>query len=228
MRVLDKWELRLGVDEVLRSQGADPAAIRRRNNSLVENVRRALEEGGPLLQPRVQARRLLVKGLHHEWLKLEGGGKISGELLVKHLSGAQEVVIVLCTVGEALERRAAEVFREDAVYGLALDGVGSAGVEALANAACALFEEEATEKYCQVTIPLSPGMTGWPVEEGQPQIFDLLEVNEIGVRLTESMMMVPRKSLTFVLGVGKELIAGGRTCDYCSMKETCRYRDHYD
>jgi hypothetical protein len=228
MTVLDKWDLRLDVDVVLRSQGADPAAIRRRSPRLVESAERALEEGSPLLQPRVTARRLLIEDLRHERLKLEGGGKLSGELLVEHMGGAQEAIIVLCTVGEALERRAAEVSKEDAVYGLALDGVGSAGVEALANAACALFEEEVTKEDCQVTIPLSPGMVGWPVEQGQPQIFDLLDAGEIGVRLTESMMMLPRKSLTFVLGIGKELVAGGRTCDYCSLKETCRYQDHYD
>ncbi len=227
MTVLDKWDLRLDVDAVLRGRGADPAAIRRRSPRLIESARKALAEGSLLLQPRVKARRLLVKDLHHERLKLEGGGRLSGELLVKHMGGAQEIVIVLCTVGEALERRVAKVFKEDAAYGLALDGVGSAGVEALANAVCALFEEEATKEDCQVTIPLSPGMVGWPVEQGQPQIFDLLDAGEIDVRLTESMMMVPRKSLTFVLGIGRELIAGGRTCDYCSLKETCRYQDHY-
>lgn len=228
MTVLDKWDLDLDVDTVLRSQGADPAAIRRRSPRLVESAERALAEGSLLLQPRVTTRRLLVEDLHHERLKLEGNGKLSGGLLAQHMGGAQEVVIVLCTVGEALERRSADVSKEDAIYGLALDGVGSAGVEALANAACALFEEEAIDKDCQVTIPLSPGMVGWPVEQGQPQIFDLLDAGEISVRLTESMMMLPRKSLTFVLGMGKELIAGGRTCDYCSLKETCRYRDHDD
>jgi hypothetical protein len=71
-------------------------------------------------------------------------------------------------------------------------------------------------------------MVGWPVEQGQPQIFDLLDAGEIGVQLNESTMMLPRKSLTFVLGIGKELMAGGRTCDYCSLKETCWYRDHDD
>ena len=228
MTVLDKWDLRLDVDVVLRNQGADPAAIRKRSPRLVESAGRALEEGNLLLQPRVIARRLLIEDLQHERLKLEGNGRLSGGLLAEHMGGAQEVVIVLCTVGEELERRAAEISREDAVYGMALDGVGSAGVEALANAACALFEEEATKEDCQVTIPLSPGMVGWSVEQGQPQIFDLLDAGEIGVRLTESMMMLPRKSLTFVLGIGKELIAGGRTCDYCSLKETCRYQDHYD
>ena len=228
MTVLDKWDLRLDVDTVLRAQGADPAAIRKRSPRLVESTERALDEGSLLLQPRVETRRLLVEDLRHERIKLIGNGLLSGELLAKHMGGAQEVVIILCTVGEALERLAADVSKEDSVYGLALDGVGSAGVEALANAVCALFEEEATKEDCQVTIPLSPGMVGWPVEQGQPQIFDLLDADEIGVRLTESMMMVPRKSLSFVLGIGRELIAGGRTCDYCSLKETCRYRDHYD
>ena len=228
MTVLDKWDLRLDVDTVLRGQGADPAAIRKRSPRLVESAERALNEGSLLLQPRVTARRLLIEDMRHERVKLEGDGRLSGELFTQHMGGAQEAVIVLCTVGEALERRAAEVSKEDAVYGLALDGVGSAGVEALANAVCALFEEEATKEDCQITIPLSPGMVGWPVEQGQPQIFDLLDAGEIGVQLTESMMMLPRKSLTFVLGIGKELVAGGRTCDYCSLKETCRYRDHYD
>jgi hypothetical protein len=227
MTVLDKWDLRLDVDAVLRGQGADPAAIRRRSPQLVASARRALEEGDLLLQPRVITRRLRVEDLRHGQLKLEGDGRLSGGLLAQHMGGAQEVVLVLCTVGEALEQRTAEISKEDAVYGLALDGVGSAGVEALANAACALFEEEATKEECQATIPLSPGMVGWPVEQGQPQIFDLLDAGEIDVRLTESMMMIPRKSLTFVLGMGRELNSGGRTCDYCSLKETCRYQDHY-
>ena len=228
MTVLDKWDLRLDVDAVLRGQGAEPATIRSRSPRLLESARRALDEGNLLLQPEVQTRRFLVEDLRHERIKLEGDKRLSGSLLAEHMGGAQAVVVVLCTVGDALERRAADVSKEDAVYGLALDGVGSAGVEALANAACALFEAQATDKDCQVTIPLSPGMVGWPVEQGQPQIFDLLDTGEIGVRLTESMMMLPRKSLTFVLGIGKELMAGGRTCDYCSQKDTCRYRDHYD
>jgi hypothetical protein len=100
MTVLEKWDLRLDVDVVLRSQGADPAAIRKRSPSLVESAERALEEGNPLLQPRVKVRRYLVEDLHHERLKLEGNGRLSGGLLAEHMGGAQEAAIVLCTVGD--------------------------------------------------------------------------------------------------------------------------------
>ena len=221
------WELKLDVDAVLRGQGADPAAIRARSPSLVETAARALEEGLPLADPVVVARRLPVESLRHERLTLIGGGTLSGALIAQHLGPAQEVVALLCTVGEALENYAAEVMASQMVYGLALDGVGSAAVEALANAACRRYELEAAERGMQTTIPLSPGMLGWPVEQGQPEIFSLIDAQAAGVRLTDSLIMIPRKSLTMVLGIGPEVSVGGRTCDYCSLRETCRYQDHY-
>jgi hypothetical protein len=80
----------------------------------------------------------------------------------------------------------------------------------------------------ETTIPLSPGMIGWSVAEGQSQIFALLDAAEIGVGLTEHGVMIPPKSLSMVLGIGPNMGTAGSTCDYCSMRETCRYQDHYD
>ena len=40
-------------------------------------------------------------------------------------------------------------------------------------------------------------------------------------------MMVPRKSLTLVLGQGAGLEAAGSACAFCSLQATCRYQDHY-
>jgi hypothetical protein len=37
--------------------------------------------------------------------------------------------------------------------------------------------------------------------------------------------MIPRKSLTFMLGVGAKMAESARACVYCSLKETCRYQD---
>jgi hypothetical protein len=39
--------------------------------------------------------------------------------------------------------------------------------------------------------------------------------------------MIPRKSLSMVVGLGSDMERSGRACDYCSMQETCRYQDHY-
>jgi hypothetical protein len=137
------------------------------------------------------------------------------------------VVIVLCTIGDALERRGNEISSQDLILGLALDGLGSAAVEMLANACCKYFEMQAVTLDQSTSIPLSPGMLGWTVEVGQREIFDQLDSERIGVSLTESMLMIPKKSLTFVLGMGAQIMELGTSCDYCSQRETCRYQDHY-
>ena len=228
MPIWDTQNIDFDVDAVLRGQGAEPRAIRERSPRLVDLAERALEEAHPLLEPRTLFLELDVEKLRHEKLVLDGGGTLSGKLIAEHLGPADRVILILCTVGEALEAHAARVSKDDIVYGLALDGVGSAAVEALANAACKYFEDQAADDGVQSSIPISPGMVGWPVDEGQPEIFDILKPAQVNVRLTEYGLMMPRKSLTMVLGLGQTMKIGGRPCDYCAMRETCRYQDHYD
>ena len=228
MPILDIQDLDFDVDAVLRGQGADPDAIRSRSPRLVNIAERALEEGRALLEPQTLYRELDVEKLCHERLVLGGGLFLTGKLVSEHLGSAGRVVLILCTVGESLESHVADVFKDDAVYGLALDGVGSAAVEALANAACNYFEDQAVRLGLQTSIPISPGMVGWTVDAGQPEIFSILEPAQINVSLSKYGLMTPRKSLTMALGFGPTMHTSGRTCDYCAMRATCRYQDHYD
>ncbi len=221
------WQLPLEVDLVLRGQGADPAALRSRSPAAVEAAERALRDAGPLLAPRVAYQRFAVRELRHEKVILKDGGALSGPLVAQHLQGASQVVVAVCTIGESIDDAVSTALPDDPVLGMAFDGLGSAAVEALANAAATRFEAEAAAEGLEATIPLSPGMVGWSVDDGQPQIFALLDPAEAGVRLTSAWMMIPRKSVTFVMGIGAHVRTTGRTCDYCSLKDTCRYQDHY-
>ena len=228
MPIWDSRQMDLDIDAVLRGQGAEPGVIRKRNPQLVDIAQRALEEAMPLLEPRTIFQDLEVEKFRHEQLLLDGGSRLTGKLITEHLGPAMRVIVILCTIGEALEEYAMRMASEDIVYSLALDGVGSAAVELLANNACRYFEEQALESGMQTSIPLSPGMMGWSVEVGQPEVFKILQPSQVGVRLSEFGLMIPRKSLTMVLGLGETMKTGGRTCDYCAMRETCRYQDHYD
>jgi hypothetical protein len=226
MPLLRDWDLSLDVDQVLRAQGADPAVIRARRPALVDAAEQALQEGLAYLAPVAAYRELAVESLRHERLFLTGG-VLTGPLVAQHLRSAQQVVVLACTIGDALERVISEAMSEDPVRGLALDGLGSAAAEGLAAAAAAHFEDQARAQGLQTTIPLSPGMVGWPVEEGQAEIFSLVDGGEAGISLTSGGMMVPRKSISLVLGVGKDVAAEGRACDFCNLRETCRYQNHY-
>ncbi len=227
MPVKRDWKLSLDVDQVLKNQGADPAALRKRSPRLVEVAQRALDAGCSLLEPAAAYQQLKILSCTHEQVRLEGGRHLSGKTIAQLLAPAEQAVIVVCSIGSMLETYVSEILPEDPVMGLALDGVGSAAIETLAEEACAYFAEQAASSGLKATIPLGPGVEGWPVERGQSQIFDIVEAQEAGVVLTASSMMVPQKSLSLVIGLGEHVDSSGRVCDYCTLRATCRYQDHY-
>ena len=157
-------------------------------------------------------------------MKLENGLRLSGALVVEHLGGAEHVVVMLCTIGPRLADEALRVSETNLSHGFALDAVGSAAVHALNAAACNEIEAEASERGMQTSLPLSPGLKGWPVDVGQREIFSLIDPAEVGVELTPTLEMLPLKSVTTVLGVGTDVAAHGEICDYCSLSDTCRQK----
>lgn len=222
-------DLRLSIDAdmVLRGQGIDPVVIRQKRPRLAAVAERAVELGASLIEPMVACRTVSVESRRHERLALVGGGQLSGSLLAQHLAPAQRITLIVCTIGHRLEQCASELLRDDPALGLALDSFGSVAVETLGETLCRRLETEAQQRDQHASVPLSPGMIGWPVEVGQSQIFDLLDTEAIGVTLNDRAMMIPHKSASMILGLGGTPFSAGRTCDFCALRETCRYQDHY-
>ncbi|MFO7623946.1 MAG: hypothetical protein R6V73_06320 [Anaerolineales bacterium] len=227
MPVLTDLQLQLSVDQILKNEGIDPDIARGKNPAIVSFAERALQAGLPLIEPVVAYRSLKVKSVKHERVILEDGGLLAGKLAALHLGPAQRAVVMICTIGGALESYASAVLPNDPAYGFALDALGTAAVEALTVAACRYFGDLGAAEGMQATLPISPGMEGWSTARGQAQIFALVEPQEAGVNVTSSGMMVPQKSLAFVIGLGQEVENNGRICDYCSLRWSCRYQDQY-
>ena len=160
MPVLENLELQIDADAVLRGQGADPAILRLRRPALVDLAEQAIQEGLPLVRPRVVYKTFEVQEVRHERLMFADGGQLAGKLITRHLAQARQVHVLLCSIGATLESFADEKWSSSAVYGLALDGVGSAAVEALANAACRHLEDQALEQGWKSSITSQPGYGG--------------------------------------------------------------------
>ncbi len=227
MPVKKDWVLSLDVDQVLKNQGANAAALKKRNPRLAEVAQRAIDTGCSLLEPAAAYSRLKVLSCTHEQVRLEGGHFLSGKTISQMLAPAEQAVVVICTIGGMLEAFISEVMPEDPIFGLALDGYGSAAIETLAEEACAYIAAQAASDGLKATVPLGPGIEGWPVEPGQGQIFAIAPAQEAGVNLTSSSLMLPQKSLSLVIGLGKDIDSSGKVCDYCTLRETCRYQEHY-
>jgi hypothetical protein len=222
---LTSWHLEIDVDMILRGQGADPAVVRQRKPRLVETAEQAMETGMQLIRPAVVYRILHVETRRHEIMTLDGGGRLTGGLIVEQLAQAQQIALVVCTLGRALENQISIMMQSDSLLGFALDGFGTAALEALGAAICSKLEIDTRNSGLYTSIPLSPGVIGWPVDVGQPQIFSSLDTDCIGVVLNEGFQMIPRKSTSMVLGIGSEPFSAGRICDFCGLRETCRYQN---
>jgi hypothetical protein len=224
--VLRDIQLNIDADMVLRGQGADPTIIRARKPRLVEIAEQAVREGADLIKPAAVYRFAPIETMKHERLILTDGAPLIGSLIVQHLAPARYVALIVCTVGAAIDDRISALMPRDPAYALALDGYGSAAAEALGTELCARLEQVAARQGHCTSVPISPGMLGWPVETGQPQIFSNLETEAIGVTLNDSALMIPRKSTSMVLGFAPTPFEAGTPCDFCALRHTCRYQHH--
>ncbi len=223
MTLLTSWPLEITVDDVLRGQGAVPQVIRSRKPALVQAAERALAEGMELVHPVALTHEVGIREIRHGRVILEDNHRLTGRLVARHLAGAQTLVAVVCTIGPELEEAVAASLTDDPLYALALDGLGNAAVECLSQQICGHIGEKLHLDEFAASTPLSPGSDEWPVDIGQPQVFALLDASRAGISLTPSFMMVPKKSESFVVGIG-EAMAQTNLCTICSLKETCRYQ----
>ena len=76
----------------------------------------------------------------------------------------------------------------------------------------------------KVTNRISPGYAGWDTAE-QAALFHLCPGDAIGVTLNDSCVMIPGKSISFLVGVGPEARVDHyfTQCRRCWMAD-CAYR----
>jgi hypothetical protein len=129
----------------------------------------------------------------------------------------------LVTIGPGVETRAAAMLSAGDTSGaLLLDTIGSAAAEAAADVlgsriavgAAVGDAGEMAISPCRV----SPGYGDWPLS-AQEAIFARLPHGELGVRLLPSLLMVPRKSVTFALWLDPagHVIGDRRGCSCCPL-----------
>jgi len=110
---------------------------------------------------------------------------------------AEKVALCLCTIGPDLEDEINQLMeKNEMVRALILDSLGSEAAEEVAIQSDRRLADMARELRFWPSKRYSPGYGKWDVKE-QKYIFQVLPGKDIGVSLTESCMMLPRKSVSF-------------------------------
>jgi hypothetical protein len=69
----------------------------------------------------------------------------------------------------------------------------------------------------KITNRYSPGYCGWDVSD-QHKLFSLLPNNFCGIKLTENALMIPIKSVSAVIGIGKNVERKDYQCSICEIE----------
>ena len=161
-----------------------------------------------------------------------GGIETGSRDLARNLKGCTEVYIMAVTLGPGPDR----LVRRASVGRMSRALIYQAAAAAMTEAWCDEINErirsEAARDGLYTRPRFSPGYGDLPLSV-QKQISGLLNMpKEIGVSLTESLLMTPSKSVTALIGVSPEPASPGRgspeagKCGSCAAAESCPYADH--
>ncbi len=154
--------------------------------------------------------------------KSDCGNILTGNDIKNHLIGSEKIILFAATLGSAADRiiRAAEI--SNMAYAVVLDAYASAMIEEY----CDSCETEMKAKTggCY-TFRYSAGYGDYPISV-QSEFIRILSADKlIGLTATENHILVPRKSVTAVIGItDREQKEIGNKCDNCNMKNRCRFR----
>ncbi len=146
------------------------------------------------------------------------------KMVFNALKQCSHIVFFAVTAGPEIEKHAHSLMSEKhALEGLVADLVGSEMAESMANYIHQTIIEKMAYEGLKTTNRYSPGYCGWNVSD-QQQLFTLLGEENCGIHLTDSSLMLPIKSVSGIIGAGKEVKYQDYACSRCDAG-FCIYRD---
>lgn len=191
----------LAESEVLRYAGQ-----KKSNDLPVGDVTAACREALLLAQPQC------IWGIYdyqedaHRILTPQGDLDLCSESLRRHLEGCHRVVALAVTVGPLIEEQVEVLFSQGNYNSaLLLDAAGSTAAETTAEYANLSISSQMAKFGFHTLRRFSPGYGDWDLSV-QPELLPLTGGSEIGISVTSSFMLTPRKSITALIGVRSDWI----------------------
>lgn len=162
-----------------------------------------------------------VDGIEGDRVCIGGSLTLESRLLSRLLSRCELVAVFAVSIGKYLEEIGAQLSEDgNIVQATVLDAIGSGSVEKLAGMLEDRLREIAAAAGLVISRRFSPGYCDWDVSQ-QDTVFAALGGDTAGIELTDSMLMMPRKSVSGIIGIGRP----DRGIEEFNPCLTCRKKD---
>lgn len=144
--------------------------------------------------------------------------------LSRNLTGCEKILLMAATLGTEVDRLLARYGKYQVSRAVVLQAAATAFIEDCCDGLCAGWKEDYKEQGLYLRPRFSPGYGDFSIA-CQGLVLDALEAGKrIGITLTDSSLMLPSKSVTAVIGLGKQpLLCELKGCELCSRTD-CAYR----
>ena len=139
---------------------------------------------------------------HGGTVRIQNGIEFNSTNVSKLLNGSSEIIFFAGTVGENIIHEIEnEIKNEKASTALIYDAVASETTDAVMDWMISYFSSELLREG------LKPTKTRYSADyddlglENQKKFYEILRLNELGIKLTQEFILVPEKSVTALCGV---------------------------
>jgi hypothetical protein len=134
-------------------------------------------------------------------VKVEKLGVIRSKILYRLLNGASFVYVLACTLGEEVENKVRELSEEERLSeAVLLDAMASEVIDSVCDTINNTIKSLAKANRKSITRRVSPGYGDIPLFLNK-KIIDIVGKEKLGVKVLDSGLMYPQKSITAIIGV---------------------------
>ena len=160
-----------------------------------------------------------IEAVRRSCVFLDGSIVFESEVMARLMEQCKMVTVFLVTIGSRLEKMVLRLGEDGLVLESAvLDAIGSVATEMVAEFVHGRVEEVAHAQELCVSRRFSPGYCDWAIRQ-QKMIFRAMNGNSMGIRLTKECLMLPRKSISGIIGIGPPQMKNYNPCKTCNKPD---------
>lgn len=145
-----------------------------------------------------------------------------GAIITKAFKDGDRFAVILLTLGSGVDDLLKGYKESDIVNAFIADAIASELTEALCRKVVADIEL-LLEDDEQISSSYSPGYCGWLLKE-QVKLFSYFKDQSIGISLTPSCLMIPMKSISTVVAIGRNVEKQPYGCEICAKLDCYKKR----
>lgn len=147
---------------------------------------------------------------------------LKGEDIKNHLKGCSQCILMCATISSKIDTLIRMTQLTDMTKALIFDTMGSVAIEQVCNKVEEIIKLEFPQYY--MTWRFSPGYGDFPIDTQKDFLNAVSAQKKIGLTATQDSILLPRKSVTAVIGLSKNPVSQKRRgCASCNLRKSCEF-----